>query len=640
MISFDNFDEKNSPRPTENDFSNLLDRAVNRRIFLKTGAAFGVSAFVTGGTSNTAVAESTIVSKALGFNAVAANSNDTITVPVGYNWDTVISWGDPLFVDGVDFDHTTRGTGASQERAFGDNNDGMKFFPLSAEHGVMVVNNEYVNRDIICPQGIKTADDVRKGKAGHGVSVFDVKRIEGKWLPQVDGMHNRRITADSPMEITGPARGHDLLKTAEDPTGTVSKGTWNNCGNGYTPWGTYLACEENFNGYFASTDDTVEPSDAQKRYGIGKEDWGYNWYKFDSRFDISHEPNECNRAGYVVEIDPMNPNSTPKKRTALGRFKHENAEVVVADNGKVVVYLGDDERGEYLYRFISKGTYKEDDAVNNADLLAEGTLYVARFGEADDTLAGTGEWIELTHGINGLTAAAGFSSQADISIHTRMASSAVGGTTMDRPEWVAAHPKKAEIYCALTNNKNRGKKTNKGGDKTPVGGPNPRAGNLYGQIVRWRPAQSDHTAHEFDWDLFVLAGNPTVHPDGLKAGSDNITPDNLFNSPDGIAFDPDGRLWIQTDGKYTNEGEFAGMGNNQMLCGDTETGEIRRFLVGPKACEITGITWSQDYRTMFVGVQHPGENENYPSTFPGGEGTTPRSSVVAISRTDGGVIGS
>jgi len=418
------------------------------------------------------------------------------------------------------------------------------------------------------------------------------------------------------MEITGPARGHALLQTKADPSGTESKGTWNNCGNGYTPWGTYLACEENFNGYFASTDEAVEPSEQQKRYGVGKKDWGYNWYKFDARFDISKEPNECNRAGYVVEIDPMNPDSTPKKLTALGRFKHENAEVVVADNGQVVVYLGDDERGEFLYRYISKGMYKEGDAANNAELLVEGTLYVARFGEADENLAGKGEWVELTHGKNGLDEAAGFASQAEISIYTRMAASAVGATTMDRPEWVASHPGKAEVYCALTNNKNRGKKPNNGGDETPVSGPNPRAGNLYGQIVRWTPAGSDHTAAGFDWDLYVLAGNPTVH-EGLEAGSANITPDNLFNSPDGIAFDPDGRLWIQTDGKYTDEGDFAGMGNNQMLCGDTETGEIRRFLVGPKSCEITGITWSTDYRTMFIGVQHPGEKEDYASTFPG-----------------------
>lgn len=335
----------------------------------------------------------------------------------------------------------------------------------------------------------------------------------------------------------------------------------------------------------------------------------------------------------------MKPEHSPKKRTALGRFKHENAELVIADNGKVVVYLGDDERGEYLYRFISKGFYKQGDAINNAELLADGIIYVARFGEADNKLAGRGEWVELTVGKNGLTADAGFASQADVCIHTRMAASAVDATTMDRPEWIAAHPDKAEVYCALSNNKNRAIKPNKGGDATPVGGPNPRAGNLYGQIVRWRPTHGDHTADHFDWDLFVLAGNPTVHQ-GLQAGSGNITPDNLFNSPDGIAFDADGRLWIQTDGQYNNEGDFAGMGNNQMLCGDTGTGEIRRFMVGPNACEITGATWSTDYSTMFVGIQHPGESTQYASTFPGGKGTTPRSSIVAIRRNDGGVIGS
>jgi len=639
MISFDDFDEQRSPRPSNSDFSRILDKAVSRRGFLKTGAAFGVSTFVAGGASLTAHADNTITNKAMGFKAVAANSNDTITVPADYQWNTVISWGDPLFSSGVAFDHKTRGTGESQELAFGDNNDGMTFFALSDDEGVMAVNNEYVNRDIISPAGINNEDDVRKGKAGHGISVFHVKRVNGEWQPQIDGKYNRRLTADSAMEITGPARGHALLQTKADPSGTASKGTWNNCGNGVTPWGTYLTCEENFNGYFASTDDSLEPSDAQKRYGIGKEDWGYSWYKYDDRFDISKEPNEANRAGYVVEIDPMDPNSTPKKRTALGRFKHENAELVVAGNGKVVVYLGDDERGEFLYRFISKGTYIEGDLANNSKLLEEGTLYVARFGEADDSLAGQGEWVELTLGMNGLDESSGFSSQAEISIYTRMAASVVGATTMDRPEWVAAHPDRAEIYCALTNNKNRAIKTNAGGDETPVGGPNPREANLYGQIVRWRPAGSDHTANAFDWDLFVLAGNPTIHS-GLEAGSANINTDNLFNSPDGISFDPQGRLWIQTDGNYSNDGEYAGMGNNQMLCGDTASGEIRRFLVGPKACEITGISWSPDYRTMFVGVQHPGENDKYPSSFPGEPGSTPRSSIVAVTRVDGGVIGS
>jgi len=637
MTSFDDFDEQNSPRPAS-DFSKILDRAVSRRSFLQTGAAFGVSTFVAGTATfpHSALAKD----KLLGFAAVAANTDDTITVPAGYTWHTVASWADPLFSDGVDFDPTSRGTGASQERAIGDNTDGMKLFHLSENEGVLVTNNEYVNKAIFHPNGVNNADDVRKSKAGHGVSVYHIKRESDRWAPVIDGRFNRRITADSAMEITGPARAHELLKTQADPEGIASKGTWNNCGNGSTPWGTYLACEENFNGYFASTDDSIETSEAQDRYGIGKKDWGYGWYKYDQRFDIAKEPNESNRNGYVVEIDPLAPERAPKKRTALGRFKHENAELVIADNGKVVVYMGDDERGEFLYRFISKEKYQPDDQSANRELLAEGTLYVARFGEADQNLSGNGKWVELSVGENGLDEESGFPSQAEISVYTRLAASRVGATTMDRPEWVAAHPTKAELYCSLTNNKNRGIKPNAGGDDTPVGGPNPREANLYGQIVRWRPVGSDHTSDSFDWDLFVLAGNPTVHAEGLEAGSDNITPDNLFNSPDGIAFDQDGRLWIQTDGKYSDEGDFAGMGNNQMLCGDPETGEIRRFLVGPKACEITGVTWSQDYRTLFIGVQHPGANDDYPSTFPGGEGTVPRSSVVAINREDGGVIGS
>ena len=288
-----------------------------------------------------------------------------------------------------------------------------------------------------------------------------------------------------------------------------------------------------------------------------------------------------------------------------------------------MVYLGDDERGEFLYRFVSSGTYRAGG--DNANLLEDGALYVAKF--ADD---GRGEWVELT------PQSTGMSSQAEICIHTRQAASAVKATTMDRPEWVAANPHKAEAYCCLTNNKNRGKKPNKGGDPTPVGGPNPRAGNQYGQIVRWRPDNGDHTAASFDWDLFVVAGNPVVHQDERR-GSANVTPDNMFNSPDGLAFDSQGGLWIQTDGKYSNKGDFAGQGNNQMLFADAATGEIKRFLVGPKECEVTGITWSPDRKSMFVGIQHPGEKGD--SHFPGGGDSVPRSSIVVITRDDGGVMG-
>lgn len=464
---------------------------------------------------------------------------------------------------------------------------------------------------------------MRKGKAAHGISVVEVAETDGAWGIVKDSPYNRRITADTPIQITGPARGHDLLKTEADPSGTIALGTWNNCGNGRTPWGTYLACEENFNGYFSSSDASYTPSAELSRYGVKTEDWGYAWATADERFDISKHPNEPNRAGYVVEIDPLDPTSTPKKRTALGRFKHENAELVVDSSGHVVVYMGDDERGEFLYKFVSEGTYSIGG--DNADLLDSGALYVARFN--DD---GTGEWLALTPETTGMA------SQAEISVHTRQAASAVGATTMDRPEWVAANPKKAEIYCCLTNNKNRGVKANAGGDDTSVNGPNPREKNNYGQIVRWMPENSDHTATGFAWDLFVLAGNPTVHNDAY-AGSDNVTADNMFNSPDGLAFDSTGLVWIQTDGNYSNEGDFAGMGNNQMLIGDPETGEIKRFLVGPNECEVTGITWSPDRRTVFVGIQHPGERGN--SHFPGGGASVPRSCVIAIRREDGGLIG-
>ncbi len=623
-ISFNDFDDINYPRPEETDFDKLADHAMSRRRFIGRGVAFGATALVLGSTALTPVTAR--AASRLGFKQVAANTLDTVTVPEGYRWNIVAKWGDPLWSKSIPFDPATRGTGESQELAFGDNNDGMALFQNRGRN-VLAVNNEYVNRNIIYgnrkTELPETADDVRKGKAGHGISIMEIQQLDGKWVIAKDSPYNRRITADTPMEITGPARGHDLLKTAADPSGAYSLGTWNNCGNGRTPWGTYLTCEENFNGYFSSGDDGFEPTAEMKRYGIGKKDWGYDWASTDERFDVSKHPNESNRVGYIVEIDPLNPNSTPKKRTALGRFKHENAELVLTASGHVVVYMGDDERGEFLYKYVSTNTYTEGG--DNSDLLEKGALFVAKF---DDKMRG--EWLELTPQTTGM------SSMAEICVKTRIAASAVGATTMDRPEWVTAHPGKAEVYCALTNNKNRGKKTNAGGDATPAGGPNPRVGNNYGQIVRWRPDQQDHMSKMFEWDLFVMAGNPTVHEDAY-GGSENVSPENMFNSPDGLGFDSRGLLWIQTDGNYSNSKDFAGMGNNQMLVGDPETGEIKRFMVGPKECEVTGITWSADRRTVFVGIQHPGEKGN--SHFPEGGNAVPRSSVIAISKDDGSVIG-
>ena len=606
-----------------------MERALSRRTLLGAAATFGASAFVlgAGGFLSTTRAKTGAAPHWLRFNPVAANRLDTITLPKGFRWRPVISWGDPLWSKGSAFDHKTRGDAASQALAFGDNNDGMSVFTVNGRT-ILAVNNEYVNKGVFFgnrdSQTPETEDDILKGKHAHGVSILEIKQENGHWKPVLDSEYNRKITPDTPMDITGPARGHTLLKTDADPQGVQALGTWNNCGNGETPWGTYLSCEENFHGYFGSDDAAFQPSKELQRYGVKTNDKGYAWRKQDERFDIAKHPNEPNRAGYVVEIDPLDPTAAPKKRTALGRFKHENAEVTVAANGHVVVYLGDDERGEYLYRFVSAD--KHNPKGDNRNLLEDGQLYAAKFN--DD---GSGVWLPLTPETTGMD------SKAEICIHTRQAASAVRATTMDRPEWIAAHPHKTEAYCCLTNNKNRGKKPNAGGDATPVGGPNPRKANPYGQIVRWTPDHGDHTADTFRWALFVLAGNPIVHRDA-HAGSDNVTPNNTFNSPDGLKFDSKGGLWIQTDGKYTDEGHFAGQGNNQMLLGNTETGRIDRFLVGPRQCEVTGICWSADRKTIFIGIQHPGEGQG-DSHFPGGGETVPRSSVIAITRDDGGEMG-
>lgn len=627
-LSFDEFDEIHSPRPEECEFDHVVESAISRRGFLSV-MAVGTASFLT--STSILAGRADAAADRFGFTAVAATGDDAITVPEGFSSAPVVNWGDALWSDAPEFDWAVRGTAEQQAKAFGDNNDGMSIFSIG-DRTVLVINQEYTNRDIANAHREsklpETDDDVLKGMLAHGVTIVELAETDGKWHVVKDSPLNRRITPQTEMEITGPAAGHDLLKTEADPTGMKSLGTWNNCANGQTPWGTYLTCEENFNGYFRSSEATedqkpVDLSPEFVRYGIGPKDWGYAWAQIDERFDIAKHPNEPNRAGYVVEIDPADPTSTPKKRTALGRMKHENAEVVINKDGRVVVYLGDDERGEFIYRYVSNGVYSAGGSTD--DLLVDGKLYAAKF--SDD---GRGQWMELSEEATGMSA-------AEICVFSRVAGSKVGATTMDRPEWIAANPNKAEIYCALTNNKNRGIKPNKGGDETPVGGPNPRAENKYGQIVRWMPDGEDHTAEGFDWNLFVLAGNPAVHSDD-RAGSPNMTADNMFNSPDGIAFDSKGILWIQTDGNYSNEEDFAGHGNNQMLAADTETGEIRRFLVGPISCEMTGVAWSPDRKTMFVGVQHPGE-KGKPSHWPYGGDTVPRSGVVAIKRNDGGVIG-
>ena len=619
-LSFDAYDELRHPRPAEQDFDRVVTSALSRRGFLTRVLAFGSGAAVMGlgsmMSSTSALAQATT---RFAFKPIPIATDFAVTVPEGYSTHILAKWGQPLFADAEAFNPETGMTTAGQLRSFGENTDGMELFNIAGRE-VMVVNHEYVNIEVNLPKNPDNlpanADDVLMLQHAQGVTVMEVAETPAGWEIVVDSPYNRRITQVTPMMISGPAAGHDLLKTEADPTGMAALGTMNNCGAGRTPWGTYLTCEENFNSYFGSTDAALAVSPDFDRYGIGVEG-RYAYEKFDARFDIAKTPNEPNRFGYVVEIDPSDSTSVPVKRTGLGRFKHENAEVVIAKDGRVVVYLGDDERGEFLYKYVSTDAYVPGG--DTSTLLDNGQLYVAKF--ADDM---TGEWLALTPEATGMTL-------PEILIHTRQAGSKVGGTTMDRPEWVAVNPVAIEAYCCLTNNSNRGFKPNAGGDATPVGGPNPRATNEFGQIVRWYPANANHADLAFTWDLYVMAGNPDVHKDAY-AGSSNINAGNMFNSPDGMSFDSTGMLWIQTDGEDSNEGNFLGMGNNQMLIGDPVTGQIERFLTGPNGAEVTGLCWSSDKLTAFVGIQHPG------GSFPDGTGL-PRSSIVAIRRDDKALIG-
>ncbi|WP_416882869.1 PhoX family protein [Marivita sp.] len=636
-LSADEWDELNFPRPEGNDFDKVVERAISRRGFLGGVLAFGSGAAVMGAgmlKGTTAMAQP---ASRFPFTPIAAQTDGTIHVPEGYSWKTVVRWGDALFSDAEGAFDPANGVALEHaDRVMGENTDGMELFNVDGRE-IFVVNSEYVNPKVNLPHtedGMpKSLDDVRILQSFQGVTVMELAQGDDGWSVVIDSPYNRRIHHNTPMTFSGPAAGHDLLKTEADPTGMASLGTFNNCGSGRTPWGTYLTCEENFNGYFGAVSEVSANSmvmDGFRRYGVStKVDAGrYNYHGFDARFDIATNPNEPHRAGYIVEIDPANPNSTPIKHTALGRFKHENAAYGIAADGRVVVYMGDDERGEFMYRWVSNDVYVPGE--DTSTLLVDGTLSVAVFG--DDM---SGRWVPLTPATTGMD-------QAMISIFTRMAASKVGATTMDRPEWIAVHPNASEAYCCLTNNSRRGVlnddgtvRTNAGGDPMTVNAVNPRDTNRYGQIVRWRPEGGDHGADGFSWDLYVMAGNPTV-AEGAQAGSANINAGNLFNSPDGMVIDNTGLIWIQTDGDDSNEGDFAGMGNNQMLAGDPVTGRIERFLTGPNGCEVTGLCWSTDRRTMFIGIQHPGDNGG---NWPDGEGSLPRSAVVAVTRDDGGLIG-
>ena len=616
------------------NFNQILDQRLSRRRLLQTSTLASASFFLNGCNLGFKTTTPKASSHFPAFAPVAANTFDNVTVPAEYSAEVLISWGDPILRNAPAFDPKGSTKAHDQQKQFGDNNDGMSFFNLDSHRALLAVNNEYTNyRYLFAHQGIKlSAEDVKTAQAAVGVSIIEIQRKNNDWVVNPSSPYNRRIDANQPMKASGPAAGHPLMRTQADPEGKHILGTFANCANGKTPWNTYLTCEENFNGFFGSTS-PLSPSPRQKRYGLKGSNNKAQWHQHDNRFDLSQNPNEANRFGWVVEIDPLDPSSTPIKRTALGRFKHENAAFALSADQRAVVYMGDDSKGEHLYKFVSSQRFQEGNDTHNRQLLDKGTLYTAQFAwKNDDSLSGTGRWLPLTLGSPGLDDGR-FNSQAEIMIFAREAASRVGATTLDRPEWVAVNPNNQDVYCTLTNNSHRGLKAGQ-----PVGGPNPRANNRFGQIIRWRPDHQDHASETFSWDLFALAGNPATETDPLYQGSNNINADNMFNSPDGLGFDPSGGLWILTDGNDSNEGRFAGMGNNQLLAASANSGEIKRFMVGPKGCEITGLSFSPDQRTMFVGIQHPGGGDET-SHFPAGGNSKPRSSVMKIRRKDDGVIG-
>jgi secreted PhoX family phosphatase len=711
-----------------------------------------------------------------------------IRVPAGYTVEVLATWGQPIMPGAPDWRADATQDAAAQLKQFGMHCDGMHLFPFASrggpsnDRGVLCVNNEYTHEEILHgPEGLTggvgvTIAKVRKSQAGHGVSIVEVRKTAGTWGVVRNSPYGRRITANTPMKISGPAAGHALLKSKKfdiQPGGSIeigvndgrtAHGTINNCAHGYTPWGTYLTCEENWNGNFGwNGGDVLDTGSAaldaviannQVRYGVSGGGFGYQWHTVDPRLNARTNPLEPHLFGWTIEIDPFDPNSQPVKRTALGRFKHESAQLAMSavgnsPNRRIAYYQGDDERNEYIYKFVADGVFNPRNRAANRDLLDKGTLYVARFDSTAGAGADTwrGVWLALKPdtltvidnpllpgtkcklrelamfgaSANGIANVNDAEVQAQILIKTRQAADALGATMMDRPEWTALrtygngygygldgagagynaqYP--LELYCTLTNNNRRGGggaissnnpngTTGAGSARPPVDRANPRPDNDYGHIIRWREDGNVVTATAFEWDIFTLCGDTlttkTLAANYLKDNFIGVAPaDPLFNrkiyegnivddpagsadlgAPDGLWFDQFGRLWIQTDQAGDALGDFANIGANVMFCADPNTREMRRFLTSPRNCEVTGVINTPDGKTMFVGIQHPGEDSlaanptqfsSWPQSqfatnsageplatdasnnpLPQGANVRPRSSVLVITRDDGGVIG-
>ena len=610
-------------------FESVLNKALSRRSVMKGSLAAAITSFMSP-MALSAVSKkhfngdylnadnSGKANDLINFDAVAVSDGNGAmpAISADYEYQALIPWGTPLKKGITPYNGEPGRRPSADEQAdmVGIGHDGMWFIPekargrLSNKSGLLCINHEFGrNSHVLGKDAPESIEDVRLSQHAHGVSVVSIENKLNKGWDVVNSRFNRRIHVNTPVAFSGPvidsAAGRELLDLNARPDD--AKGTVNNCSSGYTPWGTYLTCEENFNGYFGSTGSWIA-TEAQARYGFSESGFGYGWEQFDSRFDLADTgyKNEDNRFGWIVEINPFDPDSKPVKRTALGRFKHEGATMAVGKGNRAVVYMGDDQRFDYIYKFVSDDNYKSMLA-KGVSPLDQGRLYAAKFNED-----GTGEWLELS--IDDPVLASKFADQAEVLTYARLAADALGATPMDRPEWTSIAPDDY-VYCTLTNNSRR----------TVADAANPLAPNSDGHIIRWK--DSEHfTGTHFDWEIYVIA-------------EDTHGTEQSFSDPDGIWADPDGRLFIQTDG-----GQKDGL-NNQMLVADANNSkEIRRLFTGVTADEITGITVTPDRRTMFINTQHPGNGDpaltNFPAAYDGK--TIPRDSTIVIRRKDGGIVGS
>ncbi len=654
------------PNTSDNEyFRDIARNAVSRRSVLRGSAAAVVAVGATsalaacGDDSKSTAQPSSAVEvtgtgdgNGMNFVPVAPNTEDALVIPDGYEQAVVIMWGDPVVPGAPAFDFDNQ-TPEAQEKQFGFNNDFAGLIPIEGQagHYYLVVNQEYTTEEFMF-KGYKpkepTEQQARIAMAAHGITVVEVKSEDGSGkLTPVVGERNRRLTAMSPFTLTGPAAGSEFVKTNADPQGTTVLGTIGNCSGGLTPWGTMISGEENFNGYFTGAS-TVTDSTAKERlerYSFDDEDDFHQWGKYETRFDLAKEPNEANRFGYVVEVNPHDPKSTPVKHSSMGRLKHEGANIFVTDDGTVVAYTGDDERFEYIYKFVSSKKIQPGVGAaamqHNMTILSNGTLYVAQLtGNQPDQIdgsgklpssgsfAGTGKWFPLLtvtddgaeSKVEGMTA-------QEVAVFTRLAADKVGATKMDRPEDIEPHPKTGKVYCALTNNDKRGTAGKAGVDEA-----NPRNENKNGQVIEFT---DDHAGTGFTWDLLLVCGDPAA-ADTYYGGFDK-TKVSPISCPDNVAFDPHGNLWISTDGNAlkNNDGLFA-----VALEGDNR-GETKQFLTVPRGAETCGPIIDTD--RIIVCVQHPGEEDEYSadkpySNWPEGGDSQPRPSVVSVWKS-GGQIG-